>query len=119
MPRKPRFFMPDVPVHIVQRGYNRETIFFDENDYKAYLNWLKDSLIRYSCQLHAYVLMTNHVHLLVTPRAKYSISRLMQYVGRRYVPYINHQYHRAGTLLMIRHITKILWFRYFYRSFQP
>ena len=98
MPRKPRFYLPGVPVHIVQRGNNRDAIFFDESDYLAYLDWLKDALKRYDCQLHAYVLMTNHVHLLVTPNSQESISRMMQYVGRRYVPYINHKYNRTGTL---------------------
>ncbi len=98
MPRKPRFYMPGVPVHIVQRGNNKEAIFLDDNDYTVYLDWLKEALQRYECQLHAYVLMTNHVHLLVTPSTKDSISRMMQYTGRRYVPYINHQYNRTGTL---------------------
>ena len=98
MPRKPRFYLPGVPVHIVHRGNNRNAIFFDESDYLAYLDWLKDALKRYDCQLHAYVLMTNHVHLLVTPNSQESISRIMQYVGRRYVPYINHKYNRTGTL---------------------
>ena len=98
MPRKPRFYLPGVPVHIVQRGNNRDAIFFDENDYSAYLGWLKEALKRYDCHLHAYVLMTNHVHLLVTPPAEESISRMVQYVGRKYVPYINHQYKRTGTL---------------------
>ena len=97
MPRKPRFYLPAVPVHIVQRGNNREAIFFDEGDYQVYLGWLKESLSRHECLLHAYVLMTNHVHLLVTPGDKESISRMMQYVGRRYVPYVNHQYNRSGT----------------------
>ena len=83
MPRNPRFYLPGVPVHVVQRGNNRGAIFFDENDCYAYLAWLKDALKRYDCQLHAYVLMTNHVHLLVTPHLKESISRMMQYVGRK------------------------------------
>lgn len=98
MPRKPRFYLPGVPVHIVQRGNNRDPIFFDESDYTTYLGWLKEGLEKYHCQLHAYVLMTNHVHLLVTPITENSISRLVQYVGRRYVPYINHKYGRSGTL---------------------
>lgn len=98
LPRKPRFYLPDVPVHIVQRGNNRQAIFYDEKDYRVYLGWLKDALERYDCQLHAYVLMTNHVHLLVTPAAQDSISRMMQYIGRRYVPYINQEYGRSGTL---------------------
>lgn len=98
MPRKSRFYLPDVPCHVVQRGNNKEAIFFEENDYISYLAWLKESLERYGCRLHAYVLMTNHVHLLLTPESKESLSRMMQYTGRRYVPYINHQYQRSGTL---------------------
>jgi len=98
MPRKPRFFLPGVPAHIVQRGNNRQPIFFDESDYGAYLNWLKQAMDRYDCELHAYVLMTNHVHLLMSPHETESISRALQYLGRRYVPYINHQYGRTGTL---------------------
>jgi len=98
MPRKPRFFVSDIPVHIVQRGNNREAIFFDEEDYRAYLNWLKEGASRYGCAIHAYVLMTNHTHILVTPSTRESVSRLLQYVGRRYVPYVNHQYGRSGTL---------------------
>ena len=98
MPRKRRFYLPGVPVHVVQRGNNRDAIFFDKNDYKVYLDWVKDALQRYECQLHAYVLMTNHVHLLVTPSTQQSISQMMQYIGRRYVPYVNHQYNRTGTL---------------------
>lgn len=73
-------------------------IYFEEGDYLAYLGWLKEGAERYGCAVHAYVLMTNHVHLLMTPESKVSISRMMQYVGRRYVPYINHTYGRSGTL---------------------
>ena len=98
MPRKPRFFLAGVPCHIVQRGNNREPIFFEKEDYLSYLEWLEEALERYDCALHAYVLMTNHVHLLVTPNRKDGISLTMQYVGRHYVPYINHMYDRSGTL---------------------
>lgn len=98
MPRKPRFFLPGVPVHVVQRGNNRQPIFFDDLDYRAYLNWLKEASERWSCRIHAYVLMTNHVHLLMTPDGADGVSRTMQYLGRRYVPYINHTYQRSGTL---------------------
>ena len=98
MPRKPRFYLPNIPIHVVQRGNNRTAIFFEEADYTSYLKWVKDALIKYNCQLHAYVLMTNHVHLLVTPSEKESVSRLMQYIGRWYVPYINNKYNRSGTL---------------------
>ena len=98
MTRKPRFYVPGVPVHVVQRGNNRQAIFFDESDYKAYLNWLREALEKYDCYLHAYVLMTNHVHLLLSSEQSEGVSRMMQYVGRYYVPYVNHTYGRSGTL---------------------
>jgi putative transposase len=98
MPRKPRFFVSGIPTHVVQRGNNRQAIFFAENDYRVYLDWIAEAARRWECAVHAYVLMTNHVHLLVTPQDREGISRLMQYVGRRYVPYINHAYGRTGTL---------------------
>ncbi len=98
MPRKQRFFLPGVPAHLVQRGNNRQAVFYDDSDYRAYLGWLVEGAQRYGCAIHAYVLMTNHVHLLLTPRDRDSISRVLQYVGRRYVPYVNHRYGRTGTL---------------------
>ena len=98
MPRKPRFFLSGMPVHVVQRGNNRQAIFFEAGDYRAYHGWLKAAAQRYRCAVHAYVLMTNHVHLLITPQDARAVSRMMQYVGRRYVPYINHEYGRTGTL---------------------
>lgn len=98
MPRKPRFVLPGVPLHVVQRGNNRDPIFFDESDYAAYLKWLKEAAERYGCAVHAYVLMTNHVHVLVTPSDSDGVSRMMQYLGRKYVPYINHTYGTTGTL---------------------
>ncbi len=98
MPRKPRFFLSGVPVHAVQRGNNRQAIFFEDSDYHAYLSWLREGSERYGCEVHAYALMSNHVHLLVTPHDKDAVSRMLQYVGRRYVPYINHTYGRTGTL---------------------
>ena len=94
MPRKPRFFLPGVPAHVVQRGNNRQPIFFADADYRAYRGWLAEAAGRCGCAVHAYVLMTNHVHLLVTPETHASISRMMQYVGRRYVPYVNRAYGR-------------------------
>ncbi len=98
MPRKPRFFLPDISVHIVQRGHSCEPVFFENDDYQAYLGWLKEAADRYCCDIHAYVLMSNHIHILATPREKQSISRMMQYVGRRYVPYINQTYGTSGSL---------------------
>ena len=61
MPRKPRFYLPGVPVHAVQRGHSRQAVFFEDADYQVYLHWLRVAAQRYDCSVHAYVLMTNHV----------------------------------------------------------
>ena len=98
MPRKPRFNLQGVPQHVIQRGNNREPCFFAEKDYQRYLADLSESAVKYSCRIHAYTLMTNHVHLLVTPMVDYGISNMMQALGRRYVYYINKSYNRTGTL---------------------
>ncbi|MDX8396554.1 MAG: transposase [Mariprofundaceae bacterium] len=98
MPRKSRFFVAGMPVHVVQRGNNRQPIFFDGGDYRLYLAWLKEAAEKYGCAVHAYVLMTNHVHLLVTAEDATGIGRMMQYIGRYYVQYVNHTYDRTGTL---------------------
>lgn len=103
MPRKPRFYVPGVPVHLVQRGNNRTVCFFREVDYRFYLEALSDAARRYGCRIHAYVLMTNHVHLLLTPEDERAIPRMMQTLGRRFVVYINHVYGRTGTLWEGRH----------------
>ncbi len=98
MARLPRIVMPEQPLHIIQRGNNRAPCFFADEDYRFYLDSLKDAATRYGCRIHAYVLMTNHVHLLLTPEAVESPSALLQSVGRRYVRYVNHAYRRSGTL---------------------
>lgn len=98
MPRKPRFFLPDVPNHVVQRGRNRDPIFFESSDYYFYLDKLREALDKYQVSLHAYVLMTNHVHLLISAPTENAISQLMQFVGRHYVPYVNKKYGFSGSL---------------------
>jgi len=98
MARRPRFNLPGVSQHVIQRGNNRTPCFFAETDFEYYLVCLADSARKYNCLIHAYVLMTNHVHLLLTPHADYAISQLMQSLGRKYVRYINDQYQRTGTL---------------------
>ena len=103
MPRKPRFYLPGIPVHIVQRGNCRQAVFFSDHDYAAYLRWLHEGCLKHGCRIHAYVLMTNHVHLLMTPQSHESISRAIQYVGRRYVSYVNRCYGKSGTLWEGRH----------------
>ncbi len=108
MPRRPRVHLDGVPLHIVQRGHNREPCFFGEEDYQAYLYWLGEALNKEQCALHAYVLMTNHVHLLVTPRRAKSIPRLVIALGRRYVQYINTTYRRTGTLWDSRYKSSLI-----------
>lgn len=103
MPRKPRFYVPGVPVHLIQRGNNRQACFFAEEDYRFYLQHLGEAASRYGCALHAYVLMTNHVHLLMTPATSEAVSKVMQSVGRHYVRHINRTYRRTGTLWPLRH----------------
>jgi len=98
MPRKPRFFLPNVPVHIVQRGHSRSPVFFEDQDYSTYAFWLKKAAEKYCLSIHAFVLMTNHIHLLVTPKIGGNVSVFMQYLGRRYVPYINHKYGKSGSI---------------------
>jgi putative transposase len=103
MPRKSRFYLPHIPAHVMQRGHNREPVFFEAQDYLEYLKILKRVSDACHCAIHAYVLMTNHIHLLLTPAAGDAISRLFQECGRQYVGYINHTYCRRGTLWEGRH----------------
>ena len=98
MARLPRFVLPGQPQHVIQRGNNREVIFVSDYDYHFYLEKLQDACKEYRCDVHAYVLMTNHVHLLVTPHTNDGISKVMQYLGRYYVQYFNYTYDRTGTL---------------------
>ncbi len=90
--------MPGIAQHIVQRGNNRQPCFFCQDDYRRYLRDLNELAIRHDCRVHAYVLMTNHVHLLMTPHAAGTVPQLMQSLGRRYVGYVNRRYDRTGTL---------------------
>ncbi|MBT8126958.1 MAG: transposase, partial [Gammaproteobacteria bacterium] len=98
MPLKPRFNLPGIPQHVIQRGNNRAPCFFAEEDYWRYLKDLIHAANKYRCRIHTYVLMTNHVHLLATPMKEHGISEMMQSLGRRYVYYINKTYQRTGTL---------------------
>ena len=88
----------DFPVHVIQRGNNRQTLFTSDADIAAYAHWLEDGALRFHVDVHGWVFMTNHVHLLVTPRTDIGVSRLMQSLGRRYVGHFNYSYARSGTL---------------------
>lgn len=96
-------YLPGIPAHVVQRGNNKGPCFFQEEDYRVYLAALMDAAVKYEVAVHAYVLMTNHVHLLMTPVTTEGISRLMQQVGRLYVRHVNERYGRTGTLWEGRH----------------
>lgn len=98
MPRRSRLMLPDVPVHIVQRGNNRGPCFFRESDYLVYLSQLETLAVRFDCAIHAWCLMTNHVHLLMTPGEANSCGLLMKNLGQRYVQYVNRIHRRSGSL---------------------
>ena len=98
MPRPARLNLPDIPQHVTQRGNNRQACFFSDDDYLLYLDLLAESCHKHRCELHAYVLMTNHVHLLITPGTPGGVSLVMQDVGRNYVCTINRTYRRSGTM---------------------
>lgn len=98
MPRPPRPDLANVPQHVIQRGNDRRACFFEEDDYSTYLTMLRAAARRHGCAIHAYVLMTNHVHLLVTPVEARAVSAMMQTLGRNYVAYVNGRYRRTGTL---------------------
>ena len=98
MARKPRFLLPGFPQHVIQRGNNREPCFFCDADKWRYLEILEEMSTRNNAAVHSYVLMTNHVHLLITPGHEFSIMHTMQDLGRKYVAYINRAHNRSGTL---------------------
>ncbi len=98
MPRRPRVTLAGLPMHIIQRGNNRQACFYAEQDYQFYLEWLGKYAEETDSSVHSYVLMTNHVHLLLTPARGESSAQLMKRLGQRYVQYINRTYRRSGTL---------------------
>lgn len=103
MPRRTRTYLPGLPYHLVQRGNNREACFIEPENYLYYLELWKELSKRYGVVVHTYVLMTNHIHFLVTPESPTAISNIMKVVGSRYAQYINLRYKRTGTLWEGRH----------------
>jgi putative transposase len=98
MARHPRLELPGMPLHVIQRGNNRGLCFLDDADRRLYLRCMHEASARHKCAIHAYVLMPNHVHLLVTPEALGGVAAMMQDVGRRYVRIFNDEHDRTGTL---------------------
>lgn len=98
MPRTARLIVAGMPCHIIQRGHNRSACFNSAADYRLYLKILEEQADSHQCAVHAYVLMTNHIHLLVTPEHSDGISMLMRYLNQKYVRYFNRRYERTGSL---------------------
>jgi putative transposase len=98
MARLPRLTVPGYPHHVIQRGNNRQAIFASDHDYAALLQLLAENAVRFEVAVHAYVLMSNHFHLLATPATVDGLPQMMQAVGRRYVRYFNDRQGRSGTL---------------------
>jgi putative transposase len=98
MPRRARIMLPGIAVHVIQRGNDRADCFFDDADRGFYLFHLGRILPRARCRLHAYCLMTNHVHLLVTPEEQQGCARLMKGVAQLYAQYVNKRYGKCGHL---------------------
>jgi putative transposase len=98
MARLPRYFVKGVPLHIILRGNNREPIFANDEDCQFFKEALIDAVKKHGLSIHAYVFMTNHIHLLASPISEESVPKTLQSVGRRYVQYFNFRYQRTGTL---------------------
>jgi putative transposase len=97
MPRQPRLILSDLPIHVIQRGNNRLTCFQGETDYLVVALLLHGSR-KFACAMHAYCLMSNHVHLLMTPSTPEGCGAFMHAVSQRYAHYYNRRYQRTGTL---------------------
>jgi len=98
MARQARFLVPGVATHVIQRGNNRGACFRIASDYLAYLSYLRTLSAKFECALHAYCLMPNHIHLLMTPASAEACAGMMRELGQRYARYFNRRYARTGTL---------------------
>lgn len=108
MPRQLRFVLPEVAAHITQRGHNGAPCFRREGDYLLYLLHLRELSTKHGCAVHAYCLMTNHVHILLTPSTERACTNLMRDLGQRYVQYFNRRYGRIGTLWQGRYWANVV-----------
>ncbi len=98
MARQPRLSLAGYPHHVIQRGNNRQAIFYSDDDRKAYLAWLSEYAEKFDVAVHAFVLMDNHTHLLLTPQDDSGVPNLMQALGKRYAQSFNYFHKRTGTL---------------------
>ncbi len=103
MGRPLRVYVPGVPLHVLQRGNNRADIFFADEDRRRYLEYLTEASRRFNSQIHAYVLMDNHIHLLATPNSAESLGQTLKSLNRRYAAHINRRHDRTGSLWETRY----------------
>jgi len=102
MPRSKRYCPTGIPVHVIQRGNNKQACFTCAQDIKRYIHWLSEGAKKYAIQIHGWVLMTNHIHLLITPSEDDAVSNLIQHIGRQYARPFNRRYNRSGALFQGR-----------------
>ncbi|SNX28887.1 putative transposase [Polynucleobacter meluiroseus] len=115
MARQARTVIPGQAMHILVRGNNCETLFFSDAERRIYLDWLREAAKQFGCSVHAFALMPNHVHLLLTPLNEDSLSKTMQSLGRRYAQYFNQTHHRSGTIWEGRYRSSLIDPDYFLR----
>lgn len=115
MARQARTVIPGQAMHVLARGNNREILFHEAADRAVYLDWLRAAANEFSVAVHAYALMPNHVHLLVTPKELSSLAKLMQSLGRRYAQYFNQRHGRTGTIWEGRYRSSLIDPDYFLR----
>ncbi|MDB5772025.1 MAG: transposase [Burkholderia sp.] len=108
MARLPRLIVPNQPHHVIQHGNDRQQIFRDAADHAIFLNWLREASRQFKVAIHAYALMPDHLHLLATPSDESGLGRMMQWIGRHYVPYFNQKYGRSGTLWQGRYKATVI-----------
>ena len=108
MARLPRLVVPHQPHHVIQTGIDSQQVFRDDADYQAFLGWLREASRQFKVAIHAYVLLPNQIQLLASPMDATGLSRMIQWVGRQYVPYFNAKYHRAGTLWQGRYRATVI-----------
>jgi putative transposase len=108
MARLSRIFVPGIPAHVVMRGHNRQAVFAGDGDRLAFLHYLREAAEKLELAVHSYVLMTNHVHLLVTGSERTSLPRTIQAIGRKYVPRLNRRQDRTGTLWESRYFSALV-----------
>ena len=97
MPRHTRVVLQAVPLHVIQRGHDRQRCFFVDEDYELYRQWLHEETVIAGCQVHAYVMMSNHVHLLVSVDELVPLAGMMKGVAQRYAQYFNYRHATSGS----------------------